>query len=90
MGREAGGMGGEAGGMGGEAGGGFGGEAGGMGGEETGGEVAEPTTPPETPESISFKVDDEDSQILKEWQIFDSTIQEKYKDKSLRKQFNKK
>ena len=67
-------------------------EAGGeMGGDMGGGEVeAEPAAPPETPESVNFNVDDGDSQILKEWQTFDTTIKGKYKDKSLRKPFNRK
>lgn len=69
----------------------FGAEAGGApeaGGEEAAPATEEPAAAPETPESFNFKIDDGDSQILKEWQSFDMTIKDKYKDKSIRKQFN--
>lgn len=67
-----------------EAGGEAGLEAGGEEGEEAGGEEE---APPEAPESFTFNVGDGDSQILKEWNTFDTSIRERYKDKNLRKRF---
>ena len=91
----AGGFGGEAG----AAGGGGGGEFGAMGAEagatpeagaapEEGGGAAE-VTPPETPESVSFKVGSKDSTLLNEWKSFDENIKDGYKDNKLKSKFKK-
>lgn len=54
------------------------------GGAEAGGAEAAPL---EAPESVTFKISDNDSQILQEWQTFDTSIKERYKDKNLKNKF---
>lgn len=88
--------------FGGAPGGEFGGAAGGEFGDEMGGEFGdeggaegeteggEEVEPPEAPESVIFKVGDGDSEILREWASFDTTITNKYKDTNLRSIFKTK